>query len=385
MNSRERLQMALNHQEPDLIPSDLGATVLTSINQSAYTRLRRYLGLPDTNVRIRDQVQQIVTVDDDVRDHFRVDVSAVVPNDSDKFHFEIKTDMDRYTYFYDEWGIGWKMPKIGGLYYDMFDHPLKGDFTKADVDHYPWPDPGNTGRFKGMREQAYTGAFEKKQGVIISSMSAGILELAAWMRGFENCYRDFCGNSDCLEYLLDKIVELKMAYWEKALAEAGEFADAVVEADDMAGQNNMLISPNTYRKFVKPRHKKLFDFIKSRTNAKIFFHSCGSVRKVIGDLIDVGVDILNPVQVSAVGMDSAELKKEFGADLTFWGGAVDTQRVLGTGSVQDVKDDVRRRIDDLAPGGGFVFAAVHNIQANVPPENIVAMWDTLHEYGIYSS
>ncbi len=99
-------------------------------------------------MRIRDQVQQIVTVDDDVRDHFRVDVSAVVPNDSDKFHFEIKTDMDRYTYFYDEWGIGWKMPKIGGLYYDMFDHPLKGDFTKADVDHYSWPDPGNTGRFK---------------------------------------------------------------------------------------------------------------------------------------------------------------------------------------------------------------------------------------------
>ncbi len=384
MNSRERLQMALNHQEPDFIPSDLGATVLTSINQSAYVRLRRYLGLPDVPVRISDLVQQIVTVDEDVCNHFKVDVLDVAPRSSGTFHIEIKEDMDRYTYFYDEWGIGWKMPKTGGLYYDMFDHPLKGEATKSDVDHYPWPDPVDPARFQGLRERARYAAEVEKKGVIIGGLCAGIMEMAAWMRGFEDYFRDFSSNTEFMEYFLDKIVELKMAYWEKALAEAGEFADAVVEADDMAGQNNMLISPNTYRKIVKPRHKKLFDFIKSRTNAKIFFHSCGAVRKVIGDLMDAGVDILNPVQVSAVGMDSAELKKEFGDHLTFWGGAVDTQRVLGTGSVQDVKDDVRRRIDDLAPGGGFVFAAVHNIQANVPPENIVAMWDTLHEYGIYS-
>lgn len=384
MNSRERLQMALNHQEPDFIPSDLGATVLTSINQSAYVRLRRYLGLPDVPVRISDLVQQIVTVDEDVCNHFKVDVLDVAPRSSGTFHIEIKEDMDRYTYFYDEWGIGWKMPKTGGLYYDMFDHPLKGETTKSDVDRYPWPDPVDPARFQGLRERARYAAEVEKKGVIIGGLCAGIMEMAAWMRGFEDYFRDFSSNTEFMEYFLDKIVELKMAYWEKALAEAGEFADAVVEADDMAGQNNMLISPNTYRKIVKPRHKKLFDFIKSRTNAKIFFHSCGAVRKVIGDLMDAGVDILNPVQVSAVGMDSAELKKEFGDHLTFWGGAVDTQRVLGTGSVQDVKDDVRRRIDDLAPGGGFVFAAVHNIQANVPPENIVAMWDTLHEYGIYS-
>jgi len=384
MNSRERLQMALNHQEPDFIPSDLGATVLTSINQSAYVRLRRYLGLPDVPVRISDLVQQIVTVDEDVCNHFKVDVLDVAPRSSGTFHIEIKEDMDRYTYFYDEWGIGWKMPKTGGLYYDMFDHPLKGEAIKSDVDRYPWPDPVDPARFQGLRERARYAAEVEKKGVIIGGLCAGIMEMAAWMRGFEDYFRDFSSNTEFMEYFLDKIVELKMAYWEKALAEAGEFADAVVEADDMAGQNNMLISPNTYRKIVKPRHKKLFDFIKSRTNAKIFFHSCGAVRKVIGDLMDAGVDILNPVQVSAVGMDSAELKKEFGDHLTFWGGAVDTQRVLGTGSVQDVKDDVRRRIDDLAPGGGFVFAAVHNIQANVPPENIVAMWDTLHEYGIYS-
>lgn len=383
MNSRERLEMALNHQEPDRIPSDLGATVLTSINHVAYRKLRAFLGLPEVDVRLSDLVQQIVVVDDDVRDRFQVDVRDVAPRSSATFKIEIKDDMQDYTYFYDEWGIGWKMPKDGGLYYDMFYHPLSGDITKADIDNYPWPDPTDPARFVGLRERARYAAEVEHQGVILGGLSAGIMELAAWMRGFADYFRDFGDNTDLMEYFLDTVMELKMAYWEKALAEVGDYVSAVVEADDMAGQNDMLISPRTYRKIVKPRHKKLFDFIKSRSRAKIFFHSCGSIRKVIGDLIDVGVDALNPVQVSAAGMDSAELKREFGQHLSFWGGAVDTQRVLGSGTVQQVKDDVRRRIEDLGPGGGFVFAAVHNIQGNVPPENIVAMWDTLSEYGIY--
>jgi uroporphyrinogen decarboxylase len=145
----------------------------------------------------------------------------------------------------------------------------------------------------------------------------------------------------------------------------------------------MLISPNTYRKLVKPLHKELFDFIHARTKAKIFFHSCGAIRPVIPDLIEAGVDVLNPVQVSATGMDSADLKRDFGKDITFWGGGVDTQRVLGVGTPDDVRADVRKRIEDLAPGGGFVFATVHNIQGNVPAENILAMWETLQEYGKY--
>jgi uroporphyrinogen decarboxylase len=207
--------------------------------------------------------------------------------------------------------------------------------------------------------------------------------MVSWLRGFEDYYMDFAGNTKLLEYFLDKLVDLKMAYWEKALAEGGDYISAIVEADDMAGQNGMLISPRAYRNIVKPRHKKLFDFIKSRTRAKIFFHSCGAVRKVIPDLIEAGIDILNPVQVSAAGMDSAELKRDFGRELTFWGGAVDPQNVLGSGGVQEVKDDARRRIDDLAPGGGFVFAPVHNIQSNVPPENVVAMWETLRAHGTY--
>jgi uroporphyrinogen decarboxylase len=383
MNSRERLHMTLDHQEPDYVPSDLGGTVLSSISHDLYRRLRVHLGLPELEVRISDIIQQIAVVDDDVRDLFRVDVRDVAPRSSANFNIGIRDDMPDYTYFHDEWGIGWKMPKVGGLYYDMFEHPLRGEITTADIEGYPWPDPADPARFTGLRKRSRHAAEVEHQGVIIGGLCAGIMEMVAWMRGFEDYFLDFAANTKLLEYFLDKMVELKMAYWERALAEGGEYVSAVVEADDMAGQNGMLISLRAYRNIVKPRHKKLFDFIKSRTQAKIFFHSCGSVRKVIPDLIEAGIDILNPVQVSAADMDSADLKREFGREITFWGGAVDTQNVLETGTVQQVKDDVRRRIEDLAPGGGFVFAPVHNIQRNVPPENVAAMWDTLHEYGAY--
>jgi uroporphyrinogen decarboxylase len=155
--------------------------------------------------------------------------------------------------------------------------------------------------------------------------------------------------------------------------------DVVGEADDLGGQDRTLFSPAMYRSMVKPLQRELFDFLHAHTDAKVFFHSCGAIRELIPDLIEIGVDALNPVQVSATGMDSAELKREFGRDLTFWGGGVDTQRILGSGSVDDVRAEVRRRVTDLAPGGGFVFATVHNVQPNVPPENLLAMWSELRE------
>ncbi len=385
MNSWERLEMALNHREPDRIPADLGGTVLTTINRDAYRKVRQELGLPDVEVRLADIVQQVAVVDDDVRDVFQVDVRDVAPRSSASFHIDIRDDMPGYTYFHDEWGIGWKMPKQGGLYYDMFHHPLQGEITTGDIDRYPWPDPVDAGRFAGLRERARHACQVQGQGVVIGGLCAGIMEMVAWLRGFEDYFMDFAANRKLMEYFLDKLVELKMAYWEKALAEGGDYISAVVEADDMAGQNGLLISRRTYQNVVKPRHKKLFAFIKARTRAKIFFHSCGAVRQVIPDFIDAGIDILNPVQVSAAGMDSAALKREFGRDLTFWGGAVDSQHLLPTGTVQDVKDEARRRIGDLAPGGGFVFAPIHNLQCNVPPANVVAMWQTLHECGDYGN
>ena len=384
MNSRERVDMALNHQEPDCIPSDLGGTVMSSLNAVAYRNLRAHLGFPETNIRIADTVQQLVYVDDDVRDYFHVDVSGVNPQQSTaSAHVQIKDDMPKYRYFYDEWGIGWKMPKSDGLYFDVFHHPLRGDLTPADLDRYPWPDPTDPARFVGVRELVRKAVEEEHRAVIIGGLCAGFVEMAGWMRGYEDYLIDFASNTPFLEAFFDKLLELKMAYWEKMLAEVGDLVSAVLESDDMGSQNNLLFSPALYRKIVKPRHKQLYSFIKARTRGKLFLHSCGAIRKIIPDLIEVGVDILNPVQVSAAGMDSRELKRDFGKDMSFWGGGVDTQHILGEGTIQEVKDEVRRRIDDLAPGGGFIFATVHAVQRNVPPQNVVAVWEALHENDKY--
>lgn len=382
MNSRERLQLALNHEEPDRVPYDLGATVLTSIHHKSYRALRSYLGLPEVKLNLMDIVQQIVAVDEDVYNKLKCDVKNVAPGPSATFQREIK-EMEGYSYFYDEWGIGWKMPLEGGWYYDMFDHPLKDAKMIADIENYDWPDPLDEARFEGMAEQAAQAAQIEKQGVFIGGISAGIMEIAAWMRGFDNYFIDFATKQELLVALMRKVMEIKKTYWGRALELLGDNVDVVHEADDFAGQYKMLISPAMYRQIVKPLHKELFDFIHTHTKAKLFFHSCGAIRPVIPDLIEIGVDILNPIQVSATGMDSAELKKEFGKDVVFWGGGVDTQRALGEGSPEEVRADTKRRIQDLAPGGGFVFAAVHNIQGNVPAENIIAMWETLQEYGRY--
>ena len=382
MDSRERVHLALEHKEADRVPFDLGATVLTSIHIDSYRKLRDYLGLPKVEPLLVDIFQQVVAVDEDARALLKVDVRDIAPRSSATFKIEVK-QMPDYTYFYDEWGIGWKKPIHQGLYYDMFDHPLKDAQTLADIEKYPWPDPTDPARFVGLHERARQAAEEEHQAVFLGGLSAGIMEMAAWTRGFPNYFSDFANNEKLLVGLMTKIMEMKMQYWEIALREVGDYATAIGEADDFAGQTRMLISPAMYRRIVKPLHKQLFDFIHARTRAKIFFHSCGAIRPVIKDLIEAGVNILNPIQVSAAGMDSADLKREFGKDIVFWGGGVDTQRVLGEGTPEEVRADTQRRIEDLAPGGGFVFAAVHNIQGNVPPENIMAMWETLQKYGVY--
>ncbi len=383
MDSRTRLHLALNHQEADHVPLDIGGTHLSSIHVQAYRRLRNYLGLAVRETRLMDVFQQIAEVDDDLRVLWGVDVRYVAPNDASTYR-RTMIDMGEYVGFYDEWGIGWKMPKEGGWYFDQFFHPLAEAQTLTDIERYPFPDPEDTSRYAGLAERLHHAAREERLGVFLSCMCSGILELAAWMRGFENFYADLVVNEKLAVGLMRRILEIKLRYWEVALREAGENVDVVAEADDLGAQSRPLISPATYRRLIKPLHQELFSFIHARTQAKLFFHSCGAIRPLIPDLIEAGIEVLNPVQVSAVGMDSAELKREFGKELVFWGGGIDTQHVLTAGTPEQVKNDVRRRIEDLAPGGGFVFAPVHNIQGNVPPENIRAMWEAWKVYGHYS-
>jgi len=161
--------------------------------------------------------------------------------------------------------------------------------------------------------------------------------------------------------------------------------DVIMIGDDLAGQRGPLFNPTIYRTLIKPRHKKLAQFIRSRTNAKIWYHTCGACTQFIPDLIDNGAQILNPVQVSAEGMDPGELKRRFGDRIAFWGGGVDAQHVLPRGTPEEVATDVRRNMRALMQGGGYVFNNVHNIQGEVPPENILALYDTAYECGAYSS
>ena len=386
MNSRERVLKAINHEEPDRVPFDLGGTVVTGIHATAYVALREYLGLPSVEPKIIDILQQLAQVDDDVMEKLGVDVKNVAPRASTAFEMQIyETDDGRYTYFYDEWNIGWRMPKEHGLYYDMFSHPLSGEITAEDVDNYQLPDPNDPARYQGLKEAVRQVREGEQRAVVVGNMAAGIYELYMWTRGFEDGYADLVGNVPLSKKILHRYMDLQLVFLENTFNVVGEDGiDVIQMADDMAGQQGMLISPASYRKYLKPLHKEMFDFIKERSSAKIFFHSCGSIRSVIPDLIEVGVDIINPVQVSAAEMDAADLKQEFGDDLVFWGGGVDTQNAFDDRHTpEDVREDVKRRIQDLMPGGGFVFNTVHNIQANVPPENIIAMWETLQEYGKY--
>ncbi len=385
MNSRDRVLAALNHKEPDRVPYDMGGTVVTGIHVNAYTALRDHLGLPKKAPVIIDVLQQLANVDDDVMDVLGVDVRNVAPRSSATFQVEVKeTEDGEYSYFYDEWQIGWRSPKDHGLYYDMFDHPLSGPITEADFDNYRLPDANDPARFVGLTD-AVKKVQDEGRAVLVGNMAAGIFELLLWTRGFIDGYADFVGNVSLSQKMLHAYKEMQMVYLDNIFnTVGGENIDVIQMADDMAGQENMLISPRSYRKYLKPLHKEMFDFIKARSDAKIFFHSCGAIRPVIGDLIDIGVDAINPVQISAANMDPFELKAEFGKDITFWGGGVDTQRAFDDKhSVEEVRDNVRRNLDALMPGGGFIFNTVHNIQGNVPPENIMAMWETMREYGVY--
>jgi uroporphyrinogen decarboxylase len=381
MDSRERACCALNHQEPDRVPFDLGGTGLTTIHIGAYQALRQHLNMPRVEARIMAMAEQLAVIDEDAADRLETDCRLVLPCAPAGFEYTFR-DEGAYETYADEWGIGWRMPKDGGFYYDMYHHPLQGADTLDDFRSYPFPDPLSDNRYATLRSQAEA-AKDRGKAVVLAGPCAGIVEVYSWLRGYEEFYIDLVLNQSWAAYMIDRMVEFKCAYWERALKEIGDLVDVVIEADDLAGQQSLLLSPDTYRRLIKPRHRRLFDFIKQQAPVKLFLHSCGAVRPLIGDFIQAGIDILNPVQISAAGMNLRELKSEFGRELVFWGGGVDTQGVLGSGTPEEVREDVRRNIEALAPGGGFVFAAVHDIQANVPPENVMAMWEAWRDFGGY--
>lgn len=383
ISSRERIITALQHEEPDRVPYDLGGTLSTGITQKAYLELTSYLGKKVKEPVIGDWVQQLVQVEEALLEELAVDTRGIFPkqvqSSSVKFWEEERTQFLR-----DEFGMVSKMPP-GGFYYDTIKCPLEGDITIGTIDTYPWPNASDSSRFSGLRSKVDFFRKRKKLVVLGSGMFGGFFCFAARLRGFDNFYIDLLGNPDLACSLMDRLIELKMEFYRKFFDKVDDRIEVIVEADDLGAQKGLIISPQIYRKYVKPRQRKLYSFIKKEAKSHVYLllHSCGSVAELIPDFIEVGVDILNPVQVSAARMDTTKLKSLYGEDITFWGGGCDTQRILPHGTVEEVKDEVKRRIDDLAPGGGFVFAPVHNIQPDVPPRNLMAMWATLQNYGTY--
>jgi uroporphyrinogen decarboxylase len=222
------------------------------------------------------------------------------------------------------------------------------------------------------------------EAAICTAIGGVVYETCWYMRGLEHWFMDTLENPGFCEALLDHILRYWMDFYDGFLGEAGDLVDVVMIGDDLAGQSGPLFSPDFYRKVVKPRQKRLVQHIKSLTPARIWYHTCGSCVEYIPDLIDNGADILNPVQISARDMDSRTLKDRFGTRIVFWGGGIDSQRVLPFASPETVREEVRRNLDIFKVGGGYVFNSVHNIQHGVPPQNITALFDAAYEYGFYS-
>ena len=385
MNNRERVLATLQHSEPDKIPFDIGGAPNTGIHIIAYRNLLKQWR-DDRGVELGDVIFQTALIDEDILQRLKVDLRGLDFSifGSAKIQSELKED-EKYFFFTGDWGIKWVMPKTGGLYYDVRQRPLSGRIDPKEIDTLNIPSLPSQEEIDFFKRKAKIYQ-ERGLAVVLAGPDGGILEHAFGVRGHEDFMIDMISEPSLAKRLLDKILRYKLQYWRLMLEEMGNLVDIVSEGDDMATQESLIISPKLYRSMLKPLHRELFYFIRKNAKKPIFinFHSCGAIKELIPDLIEIGINSLHPVQVSAAGMDTKQLKKELGKDLTFWGGGVDTQHILPRGTPQEVREEVKKRIEDLAPGGGFIFAPIHNIQADVPPENIMAMWETFNEYKKYS-
>jgi uroporphyrinogen decarboxylase len=383
LTSRERIQLTLDHHEPDRVPYDLGTSGATGIHVEALRKVLPYLGFDKKEAWLGNVFGQLAALDEDLRQRLGVDTQAVPRNPGAALP-QPERDGDYFT-LRDKWGAVWVMPVDGGQQFSPYHAPLADLSDASELESYPWPDVAPPDRVEAMAAEAKRLFEETDRALMVGPCCLGLFQMGWLLRGLENFAMDLALNPLLVETLLERVLELKMAYWGALLPKLNGNVLIIRENDDYGSQHGLQISPQTFRRYMKRRWKRLFDFVREKASGKIYiyFHSCGAIRRLIPDFIELGVQILNPVQVSAEGMDTCELKAEFGADLTFWGGGVDTQHVLPSGTPQEVREEVRRRIADLASGGGFVFTPVHNIQADVPPENLIAMWEALEEFGRY--
>lgn len=380
MTSRERVLTALDHREPDRVPIEIGGKA-SNMTTATLFRVKKHFGITDGDVWNRPyetaayyNEQVIEKLGGDFR-HL-----TLMPPDSSDF------EMDENGYLVpgedgtvvNEWGFQYKY--AGGMS-NIVNAPLKGADVN-DLDNYPWPDPFAPGRDRDLKVRAEFLYNQTDYAIATRAVSHGFFELAHEMRGFQDFLMDLYINPDFANALLDKILGIHMKMHEVLLKDVGQYVLVVQTADDYGMQSGMLMPPDIWRKFIKPRKRDLNEFIKDLApNAKIFHHSCGSVYPIIGDLIDVGVGILNPIQPLATDMDPVKLKEEFGKDICFHGG-IDQQNAL-PGTIGELDLEIRQRISVLAKDGGYILAPTSNIQDDTSIENILYLYEKAKEYGRY--
>lgn len=370
--------MALSHREPDRVPLDLGTGGSSSPVPEAYARLAAYFGVSAPAQPVTHTLR-LSTVDETILQALGIDTRPVYMRPARRG----KRSCSEVGHFYDDWGVQWREVDTGlSVFREISESPLE-NATIDELDDYPWwPDPLDPDRFEGMREDAERLWNETDCAVIGCPGFNGVWERAWYLCGFERMLRSLVLEPEFVHAVLRRVTDTSKAVIARYVELIGSFIQLIKMGDDLGAQGGPLMSPKTYRTVIKPYHQELFDTIRQHTKARIFLHTCGSVYRLLPDLIDAGVEVLNPVQVSAVDMDTRRLKAEFGDRLSFMG-AIDAQRVLPFGTPAEVRREVERRITDLAPGGGFIVAPVHNVQADVPPENLVAMYEHARAFGVY--
>jgi len=401
MTPRERVLAALEHKETDRVPVDLSGHRSSGIAAIAYPKLRKFLGLPPAPIRVYDIIQQLAVVDDDVLDRFGVDTIEMgrgfatdeqswqpwaLPDGTACFvptWTRLERDNNRWVIRSDSGRILAHMPD-GSLYFEQTYYPfLESDDLDAISDvlgESMWtaiaspPGPVDS---KELSEGAKRLRAETDRA-IIGLFGGNLFEVGHFLYRNDQFMMMLAGEPQHAHRFLDKLVELHLANLERFLAAVGEHIDIILFGDDLGMQTGPMMSPKMYCEFFKPRHKLLWNRAKELADVKVMLHCCGGVRELLPHLIEAGLDAINPVQISCSGMDATELKTEFGSDLTFWGGGCDTRDVLPNGTPEQIAEHVKQQVETLSPGGGFVFQQVHNILANVQPENIAAMFDAVN-------
>lgn len=372
MTHKERALAALNHQETDRIPIDFGSTISTTIIKPAYENLKNHLGFQHETQFMVPRAQTVIP-DDQVLHRFDVDFCGIRLGN---FRGGNYRELDSTTVM-DAWGITWK--KAEGGHFINVNGPFQNAEPKLDLlENHIWPNPDEPGLYEGLGERAAHFRRTTDRAIVLD-LPLGILHQCEFLRGFGEFLMDLLINPEFALRMMERAADIWIRITQNALNIVGKDVDIVSWADDLSSQEAPLFSPKIYRDLVKPRHRRMVQAIKSAADVKIHYHTCGAVYDLVGDLIDIGVDALNPLQVSARNMDPARLKRDFGKRLSFWGG-IDTHRLLPFGSPSEVRKEVRKMIDLMGKGGGYILATVHNIQAEVPPENIVAMFEEARSY-----